>query len=343
MAINVVPQSAPTPAASPTEAAPQSAKARAMAAFMKGATVQESPVQNPTAVAPEEMTAITGQPGIEEEPKDEDEQEVKAEAPAKVPEEQQLSAQYAQLARKEKAIRAQAMQVKQQSEAMAAREAAIAAKEAELQGNSDYIPKSRLTADTMRVLQEAGIDYEQITQMALDAPSHEARQQAQVIAKLEAKLAELEGKQNSTQKSYEEQQQNQYKQAVAQIRSEAKHAVYTNPEFETIKETNSVDDVVELITKTFETDGVLLTVEEAAQAVEEHLYEEAFKLTKLSKIQKRLAEKAGATAPSTTSGKPAESTGKQPAPMKTLTNNIASSRPLSAKERAILAFKGELK
>ncbi len=313
-----------------------------MAAFNQSAAQEAPPVQNPTQVAPEEMSAISGQSDIDE-PKAPDESETKVETPAKVPEDQQLSAQYAQLARKEKAIRAQAMQIKQQTEAMSAREAAVKAKEAELQGNPNYIPKERLTADTMRVLEEAGINYEQITQMALDAPSHEARQQAQVIAKLEAKLAELEGKQNSTQKNYEEQQQNQYKQAVAQIRTEAKQIVSNNPDFETIKETNSVDDVVELITKTFEKDGVLLTVEEAAQAVEEHLYEEAFKLTRLSKIQKRLAEKAGATAPSTASGKPAESPGKPPTQMKTLTNSVASSRPLSAKERAILAFKGELK
>lgn len=336
MAINTVPLSAPAPVEGALTNSQNSAKARAVAAFNQS---QASAVSNPSQVSPEEMSAVkTGQTGTSEAASEEAPQN----PPAKAPAETQLSAQYAQLARKEKALRTQAMQVKQQADAMSAREAAIKAKEAELQGNGNFIPKERLSSDTLRVLEEAGIDYEQVTQMMLNAPSQEARQQAQVIAKLEAKLAALEEGQNKVTKSFEDNQKNQYTQAVTQIRNEAKHAVYTNPEFETIKETNSVDDVVELITKTFEADGVLLTVEEAAKAVEEHLYEEAFKLTKLSKIQKRLNSAAGATAPATASGKQADDTGKTPA-MKTLTNKVGSSRPLSAKDRAILAFKGELK
>lgn len=338
MAINTVPLSAPAPVEGALANSQASAKARAVAAFNQSA---QAPVSNPSQVSPEELSAVRqGQNStIEVASSEEAPQNPPAKAP---PEETQLSAQYAQLARKEKALRTQAMQMKQQTEAFAAREAAIKAKESELQGNGNFIPKERLTADTLRVLEEAGIDYEQVTQMMLNAPSQEARQQAQVIAKLEAKLAALEEGQNKVTKSFEDNQKNQYTQAVTQIRNEAKHSVYTNADYETIKETNSVEDVVELITKTFEADGVLLTVEEACKAVEEHLYEEAFKLTKLSKIQKRLNSAAGATAPATTSGKQADATGKQSA-MTTLTNKVGSSRPLSARERGILAFKGELK
>ncbi len=345
MAINVSRIEAPAPVEGAITNAQTAAKARAIAAFNKSAAAQDTPpVQDPTQVTPEEMSVVkpTGQDSTVEPPAVDESEAVKAETPAKAPEEQTLSAQYAQLARKEKALRTQAMQVKQQADAMAAREAAVQAKEAELKGNPNFIPKERLTADTLKVLEEAGIDYDQITQMALNAPSPEARQQAQVIAKLEAKLAALEEGQKKAVTTFEENQKNQYNQAVNQITSEVRSLDKSDSAYEIIKETNSEAEVVDLITKTFKEDGVLLTVEEAAKAVEEHLYEEAFKLTKLSKIQKRLAEKAVATPPSTTSSKQADDSGKKPA-MKTLTNSVGSSRPLSAKERAVLAFKGELK
>ncbi len=275
---------------------------------------------------------------------------VEAAAPAKAPEEP-LSSQYAQLARKEKALRSQAQQVKAQNDALAAREAAIKAKESELNGDS-YIKKDRISTETLKVLEEAGLSYEQITQMMLNGPSQEAQQQASMISKLEAKIAALEEGQNKTTKNFEDSQKNAYTQAVNQIRNEAKRAVYTNPEYETIKETNSVNDVVDLITQTFENGldeahpkGTLLTVDEAAVMVEEHLAEEAFKLTNLSKIKKRLAAATVATVPSTTSGKLADKTSgeKQPATMKTLTNRDGTARKLSASERAVLVFRGELK
>ena len=134
----------------------------------------------------------------------------------------------------------------------------------------------------------------------------------------------------------ENQQTDAYKQAITQIRSDTKKLVTASEEFEAIANTNSVDDVVELIERTFKQDGTLLTVEEAAKQVEDYLVEEAFKLTKLKKIQQRLA----------TAQKPAEpklEPTKQPQTMKTLTNAVSSPGKLSVRERAIAAFKGELK
>ncbi len=337
MSFTTEPKAAPSPVEGQLSNSQATARERAIARLTaQPAASQTNPVTDPTRVSPEELSAIKpGQQATVESTE-------AVEPEVTKPPEKNLSSEYAQLARKEKALRAQAMQVKAQNDALAAREAAIKAKEAELHGDS-YIPKDRLSKDTIRVLEEAGISYEQLTQEMLNAPSQEARQQAQVIAKLEAKLAAIEEGQNKISKGIEESQSNAYKQAVNQIRNEAKQMVYATPDFETIKETNSVEDVVELITKTFEKDGILLTVEEAAKAVEDHLYEEAFKLTKLSKIQKRLAANAVATAPSTPSSKQAESPSSKPTTMKTLTNKDGSARKLSASERAVLAFKGELK
>lgn len=349
MSFNVSPKAAPASvpgALHGNPQAPQSAKERAIAAFKAASPAQ--PLQEEPKAHQEAVIAAQDGPIP---PSESETPEAQPEVPAKA-EETQLSSQYAQLARKEKAIRAQAMQVKAQNDALAAREAAIKAKEAELGGDS-YIPKAKLTADTMRVLQEAGISYEQITQMALNAPSPEESAQQSMIAKLEAKIAALEEGQTKVTKTFEESQQNAYKQAVNQIKNEAKQLVYSSEEFETIKTANAVDEVADLITRTFDEGmgeeypkGTLLTVEEAAQMVEDHLFEEAFKYTKLKKIQKRLAEQAVATAAPTTSGKPAEdpkNPGAKQVTMKTLTNKDGSARKLTSSERAILAFKGELK
>lgn len=358
MPFNIVPKAAASPAPNP-----QGAKVDSQAAIRAAVIAKIEAARNtapPTTTVP-----ISGAPEKQEEASEtgqvaESSQNptietsaapvVEAAAPAK-PAEEPLSSQYAQLARKEKALRAQAMQAKAQNDALAAREAAIKAKEAELSGDA-YIPKSRLSTDTMKALEEAGVSYEQITQMMLNAPSPEAQQQASVISKLEAKIAALEEGQKKVTTTFEESQKSAYTQAVNQLKADAKRAVFTNPEFETIKETNSVNDVVDLIVKTFESGlddkrpkGTLLSVEEAAQMVEEHLAEEAFKLVNLSKVKKRLASQAVATATTTTSGKQAASPPgeKQPTTtMKTLTNRDGSARTLSSRERAILAFKGEL-
>lgn len=111
-----------------------------------------------------------------------------------------------------------------------------------------------------------------------------------------------------------------------------------DPYFETIKQTNSVSDVVDLITATYEKDGILLSVEEAAKEVEDYLVDEAMKLTRIGKIKQRLA--ASTTAKVSQEQTPAP---KKQTQMKTLTNAASTTRQLSAKERAILAFRGELK
>lgn len=354
MSFNIVPKAAPTPPANPSGAKVESQSAIRQSVIAKIEALRnggEAPATISQPKVVEEVAEAAPKAADAVPPTSTEEAPVTEAAPAKAAvEETPLSSQYAQLARKEKAIRAQAQQAKAREDALAAREASIKAKEAEMSGDS-YIPKERLEKDTLKVLQEAGLSYEQITQMMLNGPTPEAQQQASVIAKLEAKIAALEEGQTKVAKNFEDSQKNAYTQAVNQIKTEAKQAVYTNPDYETIKETNSVDSVVDLIVQTFEKGldaerpaGTLLTVDEAAKMVEEHLYEEAFKLTNLKKIQKRLAEKAVATPPPATAAKQGETAvpGVKQVTMKTLTNRDGSARKLTSSERAILAFKGEL-
>lgn len=307
---------------------------------------QETPVANPSNVSPEELGAL--QPSktdneftsaLEAAKAKENGQEPNSETPEATPEapkaatkteESPLSSQYAKLARQEKALRAKALELRAKEEALKAKEPVEAPKPTF--DPSKHISVEDFKKNPWKYVQDSGVTYDQLTQEALNAPTPEQMQQQQVISRLEAKIAELEGKVTGTDKRFEEQQQSQYKQAVTQIRNEVKTLVASDENFEMVKATNSVQDVVDLIEKTFQEDGILMTVEEAAKQVEEYLADEAYKLAQSKKIQNRLKPKAPEPAAT-----PKQDASKQQQPIKTLSNAISSSRQLSARERALAA------
>jgi len=331
---------------------------RAVEAFKKGSplkaeapttgNIQETPVADPNNISAEELSALN----VQSEPIAE-EQELQADSdnstdvevtePEKPKEDPALSRQFAQLARQERALRAKQQQLDQ---AHKAREAALIEREKALEGRSnfnpdDYIPKSRLKQDALSVLEAEGITYDQITERAMNRQPVDPVLQ-NTIEDLKAQIQELKAKTSTVEKSYQEQQTNSYQAAIKQINADAVALVKANPvEYEAIHKTGTVKQVVKLIEDTFNKDGILLTVEEAAQEVENYLVEENYKMaSNIDKIKKRMAT---ANASQSKSEVKTQASKAVTPGMKTLTNATASSRQLSAKERAILAFKGELK
>lgn len=304
--------------------------AAAIAAFNNpnNGNSQPEAVKNPSSVSVEELGAISGQAHSSSAP---------SESPVETKvSEEPLSSQYAVLARKEKALRAREQQFRAKEDAARRASEEAAKPKAPAFDESKYISRDKLKEDPFSALEEMGLSYDELTQRALNAPSPEQRQQEAYIRKLESRLAQIEEKQLETAKTFEQRDLEAKQQTVAQLRNEAKRLVESDANFETIKETGSINDVVELIERTFEQDGYIMSVEEAAQAVEDHLIEEAIKITKIKKIQQRLQSAA----------KPAEqkiTDAPKQQQVKTLSNNMSSTRQLSAKERAVLAFKGELK
>lgn len=322
------------------------ARAKAIAAFNQAAQPQQQVVQNQNSIAAEELGAIKtmGQSDIIEseesqavtEMSEEPQQEQK---PVQDP---ALSRQFAQLAKQEKALRAKAQQ---QEQSFKAREEALKAREATLSQEpktdlSKYVAKDKFKTDPLSVLAEVGIQYDDLVQQLINQPTRDPRIDAEMQA-LRDELKAIKQGEESRQKAAQEQQTQAYQAALRQIETDARALVKADPTYETIKATNSVRDIVELIEQTFQKDGILLSVEEAAQQVEDYLVEEALKITRIDKIKKKLTAVAPQSATSTVQ-KPVQQT-KQQQPMKTLTNMTSSNRQLSAKERAILAFKGELK
>lgn len=248
------------------------------------------------------------------------------------PEEEMISPKYAALAKREANLRLKAKELQLEREAMKAEKAKY---------ESDYVPKSqlqeRLKSDPLTVMHELGVTYDELTSMILNAP-----QQAdpQIVA-IQQKLKAIEETQEKSQKSQAEQQTKAYEQAVSQIRNQAKLLVDSNEEYSTIKERDSVEAIVDLIKLTHEEEGIVMNVEEAAKLVEEHLLEDALKMAQLRKVKAKLnpTEDVSDIEPETKQNL----IPKNP-PMKTLTNTQmpSASKPLSAKDRAILAFQGKL-
>lgn len=333
-----------------------SVKDRAIAAFSDPAKIaaaksaaskingQSAPVPvDANNVSPEEVKAVSGQAAESQTVTSEVQAAAKAEqVPVDTkPKDETLTNQYNILARKERALRAKQQQLDQ---AMRTREAALVAKEAELaakdrQYATEYIPKQRLKDETLNVFAEEGLSYDKITQDYLNQGVVHPQVDAH-IKRLEAKIQQMETKAEESQKNYVTAEQERYKAAVKQISSDVSSLVKTDPTFETIRATRSTKDVVDLIERTFKETGTVLSVEDACQEVENYLVAEALKLTRIDKIRKELAKAQPAADAQANKQTPGN---KQTQPMKTLTNAAGTTRQLSTRERALLAFKGELK
>lgn len=336
MPLNITPMSGPSTAPmTGAQSTPQlSYRDQAVAKLAATMQSQDAPVRNPSQVSAEEMSAVKAPAPSHSL---EDASPAVTEAPS-----EPISSQYATLARKEKALRAKAQaeaaQYKAKEAALLAREEAFKAKEAEYQ--SKYIPKDRLKQDTINALAEAGLSYDEITNMMLNQPAQtpENSQLMNEFRAMKAELAAIKAAGEDTKKSYADSQTKAYQDAKTMIKQEALSLVGSDPAFETIKATNSVNDVVELIERTLNEDGIMLSVEEAANEVEKELSEKLYSYTsRIDKIKKRLQSSGVATPPAQS---------KQQSPqqqqLKTLTNTVSTSRPLSARERALLAFNNKL-
>lgn len=242
-------------------------------------------------------------------------------------EEKPLSPHFAQLARRERMLR-------RQLEDMKRREEAFKSKEQEY--SSKYVPRDQIAeefrSNPMESMRKYGLSYDQLTQAALNAPSP----QDQMISELKKEIAALRGGVDETKNLISKQQSDAYDQALNQIRMETKQLIFQDPQFETVKEMAAEESVVELIKETFDKTGTIMSVEEAAKEVEEYLLDETLRLMKNKKIQERMNPAPAASAPEVKA--PITSA-------KTLThaNSASQTKGLTAYERAMLAFKGELK
>lgn len=312
---------------------PQAARERAIQKLIAGAPPEapKAPLaQDASEFEKAQRAATQGQQSSIEESSSPAPVETKAAESPKAPEEP-LSSQYAILARKEKAIRQRELDIRKREAALKSEPAKPAV--APSMDTSKYVDRESLISNPFGVLNELGLSYDQLTELAINAPKPEDLALQREIKALREEMKLLKGESESTKKTFEQREVEQRSQAEKQIENEVSRLVKSDPNFEMIAQTGNIAEVVSLITRTFDEDGIFMSVEEAAQAVEDHLLEEAMKLTSYKKIQQKLASRTPAQQPTAQQEKQ---------PLKTLTNSVSSSRPLTARERAILAMQGKL-
>lgn len=231
---------------------------------------------------------------------------------------QPMSPQFAALAKAKRAAQAK-------EAAIQAREQALAQQEADMKLALDKL--TRLKANPMRVLEEEGITYDQLTESILN--------QNQINPDVAALKQELQAMREEFAQQQQQRDQVSREQALRMIRKDVDSLVSQGDDFETVREAGYAPKVVELIERWYNETGDVLDTTQAASMVENELLEEAMRFAKLKKVQSRLA-------PATPPQQPAQQqTGSKPI-LKTLTSRTGASAPMSARERAIAAFYGKI-
>lgn len=226
---------------------------------------------------------------------------------------QPISPQYAALAKQKRAL-----QVKERE--LLEREKAILAKS---QG-SDAIEIARLKSEPLRVLQEAGVTYDQLTEAIL------ANQGNPEVNALKAEITALK---EGIDKKFVDRETQAEQQVLAERRREADSLIRQGDDYELVRETGSVPDVMRLIESVYRESGEVLEVNEALKLVEDELFARNQKLAGLKKMQSLF-------------NKPVEPQVAQTQPrqgMRTLTNKDTASVPMDRKARALAAALGTLK
>lgn len=196
-----------------------------------------------------------------------------------------LSPQLTALARKEQAFRKQEQAFKTKEQEFKATQAAFEAKQAEYAGYAKL--KEALTADDYSVLDELGVSYEKWTNYLLNKGDSTTPEKQEFKA-IKDELKAIKTQQEERDKKQKESVDKQYEATVNQYKKEIQSLVETDPNFESVKELKAEEHVLQHILDTFNEDGDVLTVEEAAKDIEDALVEEALAMSKLKKIQAKI-------------------------------------------------------
>lgn len=317
----------------------EAARSAAMAKFNEGTTVPLTTGQSPS--TPGAVLDPANQPLPQSLNTEEPPPPTEA-APTEDLEAKRISAHYANLARKEKILRMKEAQFRARVNAATQPPQATPPTQPSFDA-SKYIDKDTLISDPFGVLNNLGLSYEQLTQKALEAPSAEDLEQRRQIAQLKSELAAIKESQQKTEKSFEENQTMARRQAELQIRQDVNRLISQDPSYAVLAAQRASGEVVRLITSVYDHGmgpeyprGTILDIADAATMVENELTERALRVAKLQKVQQRLNSNQTAQKPETQQ-QPAQNT------LRTLTNSVGTStKKLTPRERALLAFRGEV-
>jgi hypothetical protein len=212
-----------------------------------------------------------------------------------------------------------------------------------------YVPKSKLQENTYQTLNELGIAYDKVTQEALESSDPVLQR----VVAAEQKAAAAEARAEALEKQYSDNTTQSVEQAKLQMKREARKMVDTDERYEVIRHEGMSDVIVDVMEMHFNQTGKLdLEYEQIADALERKLTAQNVERAKLKKVQSMLTPTQEAAQGEIKSPgfkrDPSNKFTVTPVGQKptttTLNNQIPSTqKPLSPRERAILAGKGLLK
>lgn len=220
------------------------------------------------------------------------EEEVKIDEPIEQ-EEDQFSKKFAALSRKEKAMREREDQYSRKIEDLERRLEEMSRKP-EPEKKPEIPLEWRLKQNPLKALEEMGLGYDQLTELALNDGKLTPDLQMQLIrSELEndykSKFEELE---NRLQEREEAETEAKYENAKNNFMSEIESKVASDSRFELINSSNGEELVYNVIEEHYNETGNILEIDEAAQAVEEYLEAEVEKMLKLEKVSRKLGRVA---------------------------------------------------
>jgi len=224
-----------------------------------------------------------------------------------------ISPQLAEIAKQRRALQVKESEIKAREEALAAQ-------------GGNTLDLAKLKASPLSVLQEAGVTYEQLTEAILSDQNSNALDPQKLREQIKKELKEELNTEFTSRDTQAEQQ------VLSELKREATKLVASGDAYEMIRENRMESKVVDLIHKSWKQTGEVMDIEEAANLLETELLNDALKIAKLTKVQSKLAPAA----------QPAQPQGSRQQ-MRTLTNRDSAQAPISARARAIAAFRGQLK
>ncbi len=220
-----------------------------------------------------------------------------------------LSPQFAALAKGRRALQQERMAFEKEKPTL------LAQAKADLEG--------RLKSNTLSVLQELGVTYDQLTNEILAS-------QNGVNPEIQALRAELKALKEGVDKTLSDKDSATEKAVLTEIRRNVDQMAQSD-DYELIRGTNSQKDVVELIHRTYKKTGEIMAEDEAMKLIEDELIEDSLKVARFKKVQAKLTPAQAPLQPQPQQG------------MKTLTNKDSARPVMGRRQRAILAMQGQLK
>lgn len=177
--------------------------------------------------------------------------------------------------------------------ALSRKEKELKQKEAELENklkefqSADTL-REQLKQNPVKMLEEMGITYQDITEMVLNEgnPTPEM-----LINKMKSEYEEkLESLRNEYLEDKKAEEEAKYNAVIENFQQEIVEHVNSNEDYELIRAQDRADLVYDVIEEHYEETGRVLEINEAADAVEQYLLQEAKKLLKVKKLGGQLSD-----------------------------------------------------